>query len=140
MITFKLQILLFLGTMLFMGFVIMLLRKEKIELKYTLLWFFLSFALIALSLFPKITIVLSHTLGIGLPVNAIFLVIMSLIILILMSLTIVVSKLNQNNVRLAQEIALLKLELIDDGIKKRCWSKRHQRSSLGEKIDSNKSL
>jgi len=113
MVSFKLQIILVLGTMLFMGFVVLLLRKEKIELTYTLLWFFFGVVLIILSLFPEVAVVLSYAMGIGLPVNAIFLIIMFLILLIVLSLTIIVSKLSQNNIRLAQEIALLKQELMN---------------------------
>lgn len=113
MINFKLQIILILGTIFFIGLIILLLRKEKIELKYVLLWFFLGMILIVLSCVPPVTIIFARFIGVGLPVNAIFLVIIFLILLILLSLTVVISRLNRNNIRIAQEISLLRLEIIE---------------------------
>ncbi len=111
MIGFQLQIFLIVLTFTFMGYIIHLIRNETIELKYSLLWFCLGLILIILSFFPKIVIYLSQLFGIGLPVNTLYLVAIFFIIIILMSLTIVISKMHRIIIKLTQEISLLKLKV-----------------------------
>ena len=63
--------------------------------------------MLILSVFPRLISVFSNAVGIYDPVNALFAAIMFFVIIILMSLTAIVSKLNDKNKRLIQVIAIL---------------------------------
>lgn len=91
-----------------MGYVIYLIRQEIIELKYSVTWIFIGLGLIAISIDPGIFTAIARMLGIGLPVNALFLTAILFLLVIIMVLTIAISKLFMKCSRLAQEIALLK--------------------------------
>ena len=47
-------------------------KRKKLDLKYTLSWFALIIALIVLTCFPKLLIVIADFLGITTPINMIF--------------------------------------------------------------------
>lgn len=53
-------------------YVLMLIRKEKLELKYALLWFVLSIILILFACFPSVLTFLSFRLGFELTSNFLF--------------------------------------------------------------------
>lgn len=49
----KLQLLLLLGSVSTLVIIINMIRKERLELKYSLLWILMSLSITCLSLFPK---------------------------------------------------------------------------------------
>lgn len=83
------------------------LKKKSLNLKYTLLWLLSGVIMLFLAVFPQILTVFAKLVGIYEPTNALFAVIFFCIIVILMSLTAIVSKLNEKNKRLIQSFALL---------------------------------
>lgn len=111
MLSLKLQIVLIIISFLFMAYIINSLRNEIIDFKYTLIWFFLGIVLIVISVFPEIPVFIANFLGIGLTVNAIFLLAIFFILLILLVITIAISKSHVKTLRLTQEIAILKNKL-----------------------------
>ena len=84
-----------------------MIRKNKIELKYTLLWFVLEIGVLLLACFPNVALRMAELLGIGLPVNLLFFAGICLLIMIVFSLSVVVSKLSDKVKKLTQAIALL---------------------------------
>lgn len=90
-----------------------MIRKQKIELKYTLLWLLLSFISILLSIFPKITYKMSQILGIETPVNTLFLIGIIGSLLIIFSLTVALSRNSSRIKDLTQELGILKEELLE---------------------------
>ncbi|WP_307719977.1 DUF2304 domain-containing protein [Paenibacillus pasadenensis] len=74
MIPFKLQIILIAGSFLFLLFVINMIRRYKLELRYSMLWLILGIIFLILALIPSSFSTISKVMGIELPVNALFLI------------------------------------------------------------------
>lgn len=88
-----------------------MIRKEKLELKYAFLWIITSLILITLSFFPELVVLISSSLGIELPSNAVFLIGNFFMLMILFSLTIALSRHSSRNKNLTQELAILKTRM-----------------------------
>lgn len=95
-------------------YVLMLIRKEKLELKYALLWFVLSIILILFACFPSMLTFLSFSLGFELTSNFLFFIAIFFLLLQTLSLSSTVSKQQQAIKNLSQALALLKHQL-DNG-------------------------
>lgn len=111
MLNLKLQIILICVSLAFMAYIIQHLRNEVVDLKYSIVWFLLGALLILISILPQLPAVIAQFLGIGLVINAIFVSIIFIILLMLLIFTIGISKIQNKQVRLTQEIALLRNEL-----------------------------
>lgn len=106
-----LQIIMIVSSLLFLCYIIIMLRNKKIELKYTLIWLFAGISFLAIAVFPGLLRYLSALLHIVEPVNTLFLFIIFFALLIIFTLTIALSR-NANRVKtLTQEIGILKMEL-----------------------------
>ena len=79
-------------------------RKEKVQIQYSIFWILFSLLLIILAVFPVILITLSHRLGIGSPANLVFLIIIFLLLVKSFNLTVEIS-----GTFLLQTILLLQL-------------------------------
>ena len=106
MISTTLRIAMLVAVAVYFYLVLRLLKKKSLNLKYTLLWLLSGIIMLILAVFPQILNGFA-TVGIYEPTNALFAVIFFCIIIILMSLTAIVSKLNEKSKRLIQSIALL---------------------------------
>ena len=102
MISTTLRIVMLVAVAVYFYLVLRLLKKKSLNLKYTLLWL-----LSGIIMLPQILNGFATAVGIYEPTNALFAVIFFCIIIILMSLTAIVSKLNEKSKRLIQSIALL---------------------------------
>ena len=81
-------------------------RKEKVQIQYSIFWILFSALLIVLAVFPSILIKLAKTLGMGSPANLVFLVIIFLLLLKSFNLTVEISALEVRLKELTQRIAL----------------------------------
>lgn len=107
----RLQIIMIAASLIFLFYIVMMLRNRKIELKYTLTWIFAGLCLIVVAVFPGLLRLISNLLNIVEPVNTLFLFIIFFLLLILFTLTIAISR-NAIRVKtLTQEIGMLKMEL-----------------------------
>ncbi len=102
-----LQVFMLLAVALYFALLVFFLRRRRINLKYSLLWLFFGIVMLLLALFPRILDWAAEKVGIVTPVNALFAITLFCIIIILMSLTAIVSRLNNQLVQLAQANALL---------------------------------
>ena len=102
-----LQILLIIGTLVLFGLIIWLIKKGKIEVKYSIIWLAFSVTMIAFAVCPYIVLVLGDITGVSNPVNFIFLTQIMFILLILLSVSAVISGFSKKIKRLAQTNALL---------------------------------
>ncbi len=102
-----LQILLIIGTLVLFGLIIWLIKKGKIEVKYSIIWLAFSVTMIAFAVCPYIVLVLGDITGVSNPVNFIFLTQIMFILLILLSVSAVISGFSKKIKRLAQANALL---------------------------------
>ncbi len=102
-----LQVFMLLALALYFALLVFFLRRKRINLKYTLVWLFSGIVMMLLALFPRILDWAAAIVGIASPVNALFAVALFCLIMILMSMTAIVSRLNNQLVQLAQANALL---------------------------------
>ncbi|RTR36416.1 DUF2304 domain-containing protein [Robertmurraya yapensis] len=114
MITAKLQIILFIASILTFLSIINMIRKYNLELKYSLLWLFFCIVNVFLASFSQFSIGIAEILSIKEPVNAIFLLSFVFLFFIIFSLTLTISKLSGKLSQLVQEIAIIKKELETD--------------------------
>ena len=95
----------------FLAAVIVLLKQKKLYLKYALLWLLTGFVMMIVAIFPQVLERIFLLLGIQVYSNGIFAILFLFFMIILMSITSIVSILN-NKVRcLTQEIAILEKRL-----------------------------
>ena len=106
MMTIRLQIIVVVLMILSFVFIINLVRKKQIELKYALMWLIVGGIVLVMDCVPKLMDVLAVQLGIASPVNMLFFLGFCFSLVIIFILTIVVSRLSVRIKNLAQEIAL----------------------------------
>ena len=87
----RLQYLLIIGTIVLFGLIIDLIRRDKIEVKYAIIWLAFSLVMILFSLFPQIVFILGDITRVINPVNFVFLTQIVFILLILLSVSAVIS-------------------------------------------------
>ena len=107
----QLYISLAITVILFSIMIVYFLRKNVLNLKYSLLWILSCFVMVAMLLFPEIMEYITKLTGIHSIINSIFVISIFFILLILLSVTLIVSKLKEQNKRLAQTCALLEKQL-----------------------------
>lgn len=110
----------------FMG-VIHLLKKKRLNLKYSLLWLAVGVLMILFIIFPQIIVAFSNLLHFQSSMNALYILLIGFLVIICVALTSIVSKQNSHIKRLTQNAALLeerirKLEKQEDQYKEKYYS------------------
>lgn len=90
-----------------------LVRKGRVELKYTITWYILGIIYLIFDLVPSFMNWVSKAVGIGTPSNFLLFLAVGIIFLILFSQTIVISRQTQNIKTLIQKNALLEKKIDD---------------------------
>jgi hypothetical protein len=90
--------------------IIELIRKRKIKEEYGLLWIVFGIIFIVIAVWNKGLEVISWLLGIFYAPAAFLLILIVAIFLILIQYSIVISRLNEKNKILAQELGILKMQ------------------------------
>ena len=101
-----LQIIIIFGCILFLTYIIQNIVKGKVQLKYALIWLVFGFSLLFVSIFPNIIKWLAKEMRIIEPVNAIFAIIISFLLVLVFALTVIVSKLKRQLVTIVQKVAI----------------------------------
>ncbi|MEW6057556.1 MAG: DUF2304 domain-containing protein [Bdellovibrionota bacterium] len=96
-----------------------LVRRGKIKEKYSLLWFLTVASLSILSLKREWLHSLASSFGIYYPPSALFLALIFFVIFILIHFSMVLTKLMNQNQKLAQRVALLEVEVLREQNKAR---------------------
>lgn len=91
----------------FIGFVVRLVGKGRLLLRYSLTWLALGLVCLLCSLFPEIVYAISGLVGFVTPSNFILVIGLLLLLVVALSLTAVVSRLSTANKNLVQRVALL---------------------------------
>lgn len=120
MMTTKFQIILIVGITLILLFIINMIRKRKLELKYSLVWLLVLIVLLVIVCIPETLTKIATSLGIYSPVNMIFFLGFVFSLVIIFVLTVTVSRLSARIRRLAQIVAMLNNymgETIEDDMK-----------------------
>jgi hypothetical protein len=88
-----------------------MLRRRQLREKYAILWLTLGVGLVIIAVFPGLLITIGHRLGFTAPSNLLFLVAGLVLLLISVHLSWEVSRLEDETRILAEEVALLRLEV-----------------------------
>ena len=107
MITQRLQWFAIIVGILFLVMMIELIRKNRVALKYALLWLFSGVILLLLAIFPQLLDKMSRLIGVYSPVNALFAVLLSCGLVLMISFSVIMSGNKKAIVRLTQEISLM---------------------------------
>lgn len=112
-----LQFIMFVASSLFTFYILLMVKRTKLQLSYSILWLATGVSFIILSLFPTFLEYVAKILQIETPVNALFLIIIFFLILIIFTLTIVISKLKMQLTSVSQAVGLLQEEVHKGGLK-----------------------
>lgn len=107
MITHKLQIILGVMVILSFLFIVNMVRKRALELKYALSWFILLIGIGIMDCIPKTMNYLANLMGIYSPMNMIFFIGFVFAIIIIFILTVTLSRLSNRVRKMAQILAML---------------------------------
>ncbi len=109
------QIIAILGSVGLLLIVINLVRKRRLAEEYSLLWLLVGLGFVCISAFRGLIEEIAGLLGIVYAPSAIFLIAIFFIVWLLLHFSLIVSDLAARNRTLAQEIALLRIELEKPG-------------------------
>ncbi|MGL5068783.1 MAG: DUF2304 domain-containing protein [Sarcina sp.] len=112
-----LQIIMLVASSLFTLYILLMVKKNKLQLSYSILWLATGISFVILSVFPNLLEYISGVLQIETPMNALFLIIIFFLILIIFTLTIVISKLKTQITNVSQALGLLEEEIYKGDLK-----------------------
>lgn len=101
------QLVAIIGSALLFVFLLELLRRRRLAEPYAILWLLASVVLLVLSVWNELLDQVADAVGIRTPANALFAVAFGFILALLLSFSVVLSRLSRENKILAQEIARL---------------------------------
>lgn len=107
MITGRFQFFAIAAVALFFLLVFCLLKKNRLSLRYSLLWLLSGVIMLVLALFPQLLDRFARLIGIYSSVNALFAVILFCGLMLMISFTVIVSREKQEIVRSIQRMAVL---------------------------------
>jgi len=96
---------------LFFGWVVYLVRSQRLSLRDSLLWLLSTATVLVFALFPGLLQSLAQAIAVQVPSNALFALAIVYLTLNVLSLTIVLANASTRTRRLAQECALLRAEV-----------------------------
>lgn len=108
-----LQLCLLIGSITVLIFVVNNVIKNKINIKYAIVWIIWGVSMVIISAFPSIMYFLASLIGIETPVNAVFLIMMFLLYCLTFYIYFVISRHNEDIISLDYEIAVLKKKIED---------------------------
>lgn len=102
-----LRILLIIGAIVYLGIILFLLKRKKLNVQYSIIWLASAVVLILFALFPYILAVLRDITGIEVVANLVYMLLFMFVILLLLSLSTIVTGFATKIKRLTQTQALL---------------------------------
>src|SRR6185503_3394780 len=107
----KLQLLAIFGSAVLLGIVFELLRRRRLIERYALIWLMSALVLLGLAVWKDLLEIISKTMGIVYPPNALFMIAFGFVLLLLLHFSIAISRLSGETKVLAQVVARLDREL-----------------------------
>ena len=92
-------------------FVIVSVKKRKLNIKYSIVWILWAVLSLMMSIFPETFYMFSRLIGIELPVNGVFLIMIALLYALTFYAYMMVSKHNDEIIQLTYEVASLKKKI-----------------------------
>lgn len=93
------------------GVIIASVIKKKLNIRYSIVWLLWALLSLVMAVFPETFYAISDFLGIQLPVNTVFLIMTALLYSLTFYVYIMISKHNEEIIKLTYEVATLKKEL-----------------------------
>lgn len=84
-----------------------MLKRKKLSVRYSIIWLASAVVLLVLALFPYVVLVVTDLLGMAVPTNLVFMLVIGFMLLLLLSLSSIVSGFAEKQKRMAQHQALL---------------------------------
>lgn len=91
--------------------IIISVAKKYLNIKYSIVWLLWSLLSLIMAIFPESFYSLANILGIELPVNAVFLIMIALLYALVFYLYIMITKHNEEIIKLTYEISSLRKEI-----------------------------
>lgn len=110
----QLRIFLITVSLLFLIFVLRIVRTKVLLLRNSLLWLLMAAFMLVLAVFPGIAITISQIIGIETPSNFVFFVAVIMLLALLFRQTVSLSKMTVQIEKLTQKLALLELRYIEE--------------------------
>lgn len=98
----------------FILFILNLVRKNKLDEKYSILWLIFGVIILILSIFPDIIIYVASVLDVFYPPTLLLLLAILVIGVYIVHVTMVITKQNKMIIKLTQELAILSQECKDE--------------------------
>jgi len=106
-IPLTLRIALIIGSCVYFGIILMLLKKKKLNVQYSIIWLASAVCFLLVALFPIIIAALGNLFNIQMPANLVFAMLFMFVLLLLLSLSTIVTGFAHTIKRLTQHQALL---------------------------------
>lgn len=103
----KLRLVLLIGTVLYLGLIFTLLKRDKLSVRFSLIWLASGGVLLVFAAFPYVVYVLRDILHMVMPSNLVFTLLFCFILLVLLTLSAAASGFTERIKRLTQSNALL---------------------------------
>lgn len=113
MMGLKLQLIIAVIIIIGILYIISLIRRNRLELKYALSWLIVAVLVLIMDIFPAVMDKLALLLGIASPMNMMFFMGFLFLLVIILTLTVTVSIAASSVKRLTQKIALLEKRIRD---------------------------
>lgn len=113
MMTMVFRIILLVCVLLYLAIILFLMRKGRMSLKYSLIWFFSGVILLVCAVFPQVIRFFTHLIGVYSEANAVFFIGVCFLILIVLSLTSIASGQSERIRTLVQTQAILEKRVRD---------------------------
>lgn len=108
---------LLIGALGVLALIIWTVSKKKLNLKYSIVWILWALLALLMAIFPQIFYEFAHLVGIEMPVNAVFLIMIALLYALVLFVYCMISKHNEEIIQLTYELSSLRKEL--DELKKK---------------------
>ncbi len=106
MMDWPLRLALLAAALITMAYFLFKIRKNRLQIDYAIFWSLFSGLLVIIALFPGIVSWAAKVIGIISPANLVFLFVIFILIIRLFSLTVKLSKMNEQITALTQHIAI----------------------------------
>lgn len=97
-------------SIIFIILILNLVRRNKLDEKYSILWFFLAVITLLVSIFPSIIETISEWFDVYYPPTVLLLFAVIIIMAYIVHITMVITRQNKMIIKLTQELAILKNE------------------------------
>ncbi len=114
MTPFRVSIFAAVGALVLLGVVFELMRSQRLQERYALLWLLTGLVVFVLAVWRSLLGWAANAVGIAYPPSALFVLASLFILLVLLHYSTVISRLSEQNTVLAQRLALLETRLHEE--------------------------